>query len=304
MQIETKYHPDTSTLTYIVWDENTKDAVIIDPVLDYDPVGSKTDVLSVRDVLGFVERLGLKVHYVMETHAHADHITGAQALKAALGAKTVIGEHIRTVQETFKPVFGLADDFKTDGSQFDELVSDGETLEAGSLEIGVIHTPGHTPACVTYRVEDAIFTGDALFMPDQGTGRCDFPRGSAEDLYQAVAGKLYALPDATRVFVGHDYQPGGRALAYETTIGASKAANVQLRAETSREDFIEFRKARDGSLAAPRLLFQSVQLNIGAGMMPAADGEGIRRLNMPINLFRPSDDTGAPRPSSSPVQSS
>ncbi len=297
MQIEAKYHPDTATLTYIVWDENTKDAVIIDPVLDYNPVGSKTNVLSVRDVLGFVERNGLKVHYIMETHAHADHISGAPALKTVLGAKTVIGEHITAVQETFKPVFGLGDDFKTDGSQFDKLVSDGETLEAGSLKIGVIHTPGHTPACVTYQIDDALFTGDALFMPDQGTGRCDFPKGSAEDLYQAVTSKLYSLPDNTRVFVGHDYQPGGRALAYETTIGASKAANIQLTGETSKDDFIKFRKARDSSLAAPRLLFQSVQLNVAAGMMPKADDNGIRRLNMPINLFSPSDDTGAPKKS-------
>ncbi len=295
MRIEAKYHPDTFTLTYIVWDEATNDAVIIDPVLDYNPVGSKTDVLSVKDVLAFVERNNLKVHYVLETHAHADHITGAQALKQVLGAKTVIGEHIRAVQETFKPVFGFGDEFKTDGSQFDRLVSDGETLEAGSLKINVLHTPGHTPACVTYHVEDAVFTGDALFMPDQGTGRCDFPKGNAEDLYEAIANKLYALPDNTRVFVGHDYQPGGRALAYETTIGASKAANIQLTGNTSKEDFIKFRQARDKTLAAPRLLFQSVSLNVGAGMMPDPDENGIRRMNMPINLFRPSDDFGAPK---------
>jgi glyoxylase-like metal-dependent hydrolase (beta-lactamase superfamily II) len=297
MKIEAKYHPDTATLTYIVWDEATKDAVIIDPVLDYNPIGSKTDVLSVRDVLAFVERNGLNVHYILETHAHADHITGAQALKKVLGAKTAIGEHIRAVQETFKPVFGFGDDFATDGSQFDELLTDGQVLEAGSLKLEVIHTPGHTPACLTFKVEDALFTGDALFMPDSGTGRCDFPKGDAENLYDAVTNKLYKLPDATRVFVGHDYQPGGRALAYETTIGASKAANIQLKAETSKEDFVKFRKARDKSLAAPRLLFQSVSLNIAAGKMPNEDENGIRRMNMPINLFRPSDDEGAPKSS-------
>ena len=295
MQIEAKYHPDTATLTYIVWDENTKDAVIIDPVLDYNPVGSKTDVLSVKDVLAFVERNNLKVHYIMETHAHADHITGAQALKSVLGAKTVIGEHIRAVQETFKPVFGFGDEFATDGSQFDKLVTDGEVLEAGSLKFKVLHTPGHTPACVSYHVEDAVFTGDAIFMPDQGTGRCDFPKGNAENLYDAVTSKLYSLPDNTRLFVGHDYQPGGRALAYETTVGASKAANIQLTGNTSKEDFVKFRQARDKTLAAPRLLFQSVSLNVGAGMMPPADENGIRRMNMPINLFRPSDDHGAPK---------
>ncbi len=294
MQIEAKYHPDTSTLTYVVWDEDTRDAVIVDPVLDYDPVGSKTNTLSVQDVLAFVGRSELKVHAILETHAHADHITGAQALKKALGAPVVIGEHIRSVQETFKPVFGFDDEFKTDGSQFDRLVADGEVLEAGSLKIEVLHTPGHTPACVSYRIEDAVFTGDALFMPDQGTGRCDFPKGDAKDLYAAITSKLYTLPDSTRVFVGHDYQPGGRALAYETTIGASKAGNIQLQSKTSESEFVAFRQARDGTLAAPRLLFQSVSLNIGAGRLPSPDASGIRRVALPINLFHASDDTGKP----------
>ncbi|MGH1342756.1 MAG: MBL fold metallo-hydrolase [Nannocystales bacterium] len=294
MKIEAKYHPETATLTYIVWDEETRDAVIIDPVLDYDPVASATKALSVRDLLGFVERHQLNVHAILETHAHADHITGAQALKAALGAKVLIGEHIQTVQQTFKPVFGFGDSFATDGSQFDGLIADGELLETGSLEVRALHTPGHTPACLSFHIGDAVFTGDALFMPDQGTGRCDFPGGSAEALYDAVTTKLYGLPDSTRVFVGHDYQPGGRALAYETTIGASKAHNIQLTAETSKEAFVQFRQARDGSLAAPRLLFQSVSLNVGAGHMPTPDKNGIRRLAVPINLFNPSDGHGVP----------
>ena len=295
MHIEAKYHPNTSTLTYIVWDDETRDAVIIDPVLDYDPVGSETNTLSVRDVLAFVERNALEVHAILETHAHADHITGAQALKKALGAPVVIGEHIRAVQETFKPVFGFDDTFDTDGSQFDRLVADGEILEAGRLKVEVLHTPGHTPACVSYRIDDAVFTGDALFMPDQGTGRCDFPKGNAKDLYAAVTNKLYTLPNATRVFVGHDYQPGGRALAFETTIGASKASNIQLRADTSESEFVEFRQTRDGSLAPPRLLFQSVALNIGAGRLPQPDAAGIRRMALPLNLFQTSDDTGEPK---------
>lgn len=294
MQIEAKYHPGTATLTYIVWDEDTRDAVIIDPVLDYDPVGSETQALSIRDLLAFVRRHRLRVHAILETHAHADHITGAQALKAQLSADVVIGEHIRSVQETFKPIFGFEGEFATDGSQFDRLMADGETLEAGSLSVRAIHTPGHTPACLSYQVGDAVFTGDALFMPDQGTGRCDFPGGSAETLYDAVTTKLYTLPDSTRVFVGHDYQPGGRALAYETTIGASKARNIQLAAETSREAFVEFRRARDASLAAPTLLFQSVSLNVGGGHLPKPDTNGVRRIALPINLFRPSDDHGVP----------
>jgi len=295
MKIEAKYHPGTATLTYIVWDEETGDAVIIDPVLDYDPVGSATKALSVHDLLGFVKSHRLNVHAILETHAHADHITGAQALKAELGAKVLIGEHIRSVQETFKPVFGFGDGFATDGSQFDGLIADGDILDTGSLKVRAIHTPGHTPACLSFQIGDALFSGDALFMPDQGTGRCDFPGGSAEALYDAVTTKLYALPDSTRVFVGHDYQPGGRALAYETTIGASKAQNIQLTGDTSKEAFVEFRKKRDDSLAAPRLLFQSVSLNIGGGHMPKEDANGIRRLAMPINLFKPSDDNGVPK---------
>ncbi len=295
MKIEAKYHPGTATLTYIVWDEETRDAVIIDPVLDYDPVGSSTKALSVTDLIAFVKRHRLNVHAILETHAHADHITGAQALKSALGAKVLIGEHIRSVQETFKPVFGFGENFATDGSQFDGLIADGDILETGSLKVRALHTPGHTPACLSFHIGDAVFTGDALFMPDQGTGRCDFPGGSAEALYDAVTSKLYTLPDSTRVFVGHDYQPGGRALVYETTIGASKAQNIQLTGDTSKEAFVQFRKERDGSLAAPRLLFQSVSLNVGAGHMPKPDANGIRRLAMPINLFSPSDDDGVPK---------
>lgn len=285
MQIEAKYHPDTSTLTYVVWDEDTRDAVIVDPVLDYDPVGSKTNTLSVQDVLAFVGRSELKVHAILETHAHADHITGAQALKKALGAPVVIGEHIRSVQETFKPVFGFDDEFKTDGSQFDRLVADGEVLEAGSLKIEVLHTPGHTPACVSYRIEDAVFTGDALFMPDQGTGRCDFPKGDAKDLYAAITSKLYTLPDSTRVFVGHDYGTGGREIAWETTIGESKANNVQLPAGRSREEFVQFRTARDAQLKPPRLIFQAVQVNANAGLLPKAEDNGRAYLKLPIGLF-------------------
>jgi len=279
----------------VVFDPHTKDAVVIDPVLDYEPRGSQTTTTSVRFVADFIRWNQLNLRYILETHAHADHLSASQYLKREFSADVVISEEIQVVQETFKQIFNLSDDFRTDGSQFDRLVRDGETLEAGSLSVDIIATPGHTPACVTFEIGDALFTGDALFMPDFGTGRCDFPRGSAEDLYDSVHGKLYALPDETRVFVGHDYQPGNRALAYETTIGESKRNNVQLKAETTKEQFVEFRNQRDSTLQAPALLFQSVQINIDAGRLPVPANNEKRYLNLPLNLFRPTDDVGQPK---------
>lgn len=292
MKIETRFDPATYTLTYVVYDEETRDAFVIDPVLDYDVLASQTSVTSAEELCGWIREHGLRVHYVLETHAHADHLTAAQYLRAQLGAKVVIGEHIPQIQQTFKALLGMPGDFQTDGGQFDVLAADEQRLQAGSLEIRVLHTPGHTPACVSYLVGDALFTGDALFMPDYGTGRCDFPAGSADDLYTSVHDKLYALPDATRVFVGHDYQPGGRPLRYETTIGASKRHNPQLQAETTREDFVRFRNERDATLSPPRLIFQSVQINIDAGRLPTPDGEGRRYLRVPLNLFVPTDELG------------
>ena len=292
-RVEALYDPATFTLTYVVFDEATKDAVIIDPVLDYDPLASQTSTEPADKLLDFVKEHDLKVHYILETHAHADHLTSAQLLKKRLEAPVGIGAKITVVQETFKNVFDLPE-LATDGSQFDKLFDDGEKVKAGSLEIEAIATPGHTPACVTYKIGDALFTGDALFMHDYGTGRCDFPKGSAEDLYASVHDKLYALPDDTRVFVGHDYQPGGREVAWETTIGASKKQNPQLKAETSKDDFVKFRKARDAGLKAPRLIFQSVQVNVDAGRIPGSHENGIRYLRLPLNLFRPSNDLGVP----------
>lgn len=290
-EIKPFYDPRTYTLTYVVWDPTTLDAVVIDPVLDYDPNASKTWTESVDAVTQFVREEGLKLRFVLETHAHADHLSGSQLLKKRFDARVVIGSKIELVQKTFAPVFDLGPGFRTDGSQFDVLLDDGQVLEAGSLRVEAIATPGHTPACLTYRVDDAVFTGDALFLDDYGTGRCDFPRGSAEDLYDSVQ-KLYRLPDETRVFVGHDYQPGGRAVAWETTIGRSKANNPQLRAGTTKEAFVRFRNERDASLAAPRLLLQSVQVNIDAGRLPAAHANGTRYLRIPLDLGRATDDAG------------
>ena len=282
MQIESFYDPRTYTLTYVVFSPDTGDAVVIDPVLDFDPLAVSLYTESVDEVIRFIDARSLKLHFVLETHAHADHVSASQRLRDRYGCPIVIGEAITVVQSTFKGVFNA--DFQTDGSQFDRLVKDGEVIDAGAFKIEVIATPGHTPACVSYKVNDAVFTGDALFMPDFGTGRCDFPNGSADDLYDSIQ-KLYALPDETRLFVGHDYQPGGRPVAYETTVGRSKAANIQLKGTTSKEDFVRFRTERDKTLRPPVLLFPSVQVNVDAGRLPAPESNGRSYLKLPVGLF-------------------
>lgn len=294
VQIEAFYDEATHTLTYVVWDHRTRDAVIIDPVLDFDPLRSQTSTASVDEVTGFARDNDLQPRWLLETHAHADHLSGCQLLKRRFGAGIAIGEHIRTVQETFKQTFDLPDSFATDGRQFDRLLSHGETLSAGSLAIEAIGTPGHTPACLTYRIGDALFTGDALFMDDYGTGRTDFPRGSAQDLYHSVHDRLYRLPDETRIFVGHDYQPGGRKLRYQTTVGRSKRHNPQLRGDTTLEEFVQLRGERDAALAPPRLIYQSVQVNVDAGRLPAPRRDGRRYFTVPLNLFGRTDDVGQP----------
>lgn len=268
MRIHSFFDPATFTLTYLVYDPDSRDAVVIDPVLDFDPVTVQTSLASVQQISAFVREQQLTLRHVLETHAHADHLTGAQYLKRQFGASVVIGARITEVQATFKQVFDLPASFVADGHQFDCLLSDGQGLHAGTLHIEAIATPGHTPACLTYKIGDAVFTGDALFIEDYGTGRCDFPRGSAAELYESVHDKLYRQPDELRVFVGHDYQPGGRALRCETTIGISKRQNVQLQAATTKEQFVSFRTARDKTLTVPRLLFPSVQVNIDAGRLP------------------------------------
>lgn len=291
MDIKTFYDERTYTLTFVVFDAASKDAVVIDPVLDYNPVGSKIWTESVDEVITFLQDNDLQLKMILETHAHADHLSGSQRLKETYpGAVLAIGAKIKVVQETFKTVFDLPEEFPTDGRQFDRLLEDNEEVEVGTIKFRTIYTPGHTPACATYQFGDAIFTGDALFMPDQGTGRCDFPAGSAEDLYDSIVNRLYTLPDSTRVFVGHDYQPGGRELAYESTIGASKAENVQLPANRSKDEFIKFRNERDATLEAPKLLFQSVQVNVDAGKLPEPHDNKMRYLKIPINVFRPAPE--------------
>lgn len=282
MRIEPFFDPATYTLTFVVWDPQSRDAVVIDPVLDFDPASGRTSTASADKVSGFVHQNDLKVHWILETHAHADHLSASRVLKERHGAGIAIGEQITEVQQVFKGVFGLDADFPVDGRQFDKLIAADEIIEAGALQIRAIHTPGHTPACMSFLVGDAVFTGDALFLDDYGTGRCDFPAGSADALYTSVHDTLYSLPDETRVFVGHDYQPGGRAVAWETTIGASKARNPQLTAETTREDFVRFRTERDAGLGAPRLLWPAVQVNIRAGALPEPNEAGQVFLRIPV----------------------
>ena len=274
----------TWTLTYVVYDEHSKDAVIIDPVLDLDTTPWRTFTDSIDKVAAFVTAQGLKVHWVLDTHVHADHLSGAHALKDRFDAKAAIGNNIAVVQEIFKGAFNLAKDFPTDGRQFDRLLEDGDVLEAGTLKIEVMHTPGHTPACNTYRIGDAVFTGDVLFIPDIGVARCDFPRGSARDLYRSVTRRLYTLPDDTRVYVGHDY-PDGRAMRCMTTIGESKRDNVDLPAGRSEEEFVQRINARDKQLSAPRLLFPSLQVNINAGVLPNAEDNQVSYLKIPLNYL-------------------
>lgn len=259
------FDPASSTLTYAVWDESTLDAVVIDPVLDYDPATQITSAQSLEKVKHFVSEKRLKVHWILETHAHADHLSGARELKRQWpGARWAAGQAMSSVFESFRKVLGWPKTVSLEKLGIDRWLSDGEEFTAGSLRVQAIATPGHTPACLTLRIGEALFTGDTLMMPDAGTGRCDFPGGSAAQLYDSIWGKLYALPDRYRVFVGHDYQPGGRALRYQTTIGEEKASNIHLRESTSKEEFVKFREGRDKTLSAPRLLQPSLDWNLGA----------------------------------------
>ncbi len=286
-QVESFFDVRSSTLTYVVYDPETKDALIIDPVLDYEPKASKAWTESVDVVIDFIKSNELKPLYILETHPHADHLSGSQMLKVAFPEiQLAIGDGIRAVQKTFKMVFDLPKDFPTDGSQFDCLIEDNEVLNIGSINVKAIPTPGHTPACMSFLIEDALFVGDLLFMPDSGSGRCDFPGGSAKDMYESVH-RLYELADETLVFVGHDYQPGGREVKYLTTIGEQKRDNIALNAERAKQDFVTWRDARDQTLDAPQLIFQSMQVNVDAGALPEPNGHKRRFLKIPINVFRP-----------------
>lgn len=284
LKVKEFFDKATWTLTFVAFDEQTKDAIVIDPVMNYDPEASKVSNESASRVIEFAKALGLKIHYILETHAHADHLSGAQILKKEFPyAKVAIGERIRDVQKLFQGVFGFSDKFATDGSQFDQLLKDGEVVTAGSLKIKTLFTPGHTPACASYLLnEESLFTGDALFMPDSGTGRCDFPAGSADSLYESISKRIYALPDHVRIYVGHDYMPDGRGLEFQSTVGEEKRKNIQLKAETTKDEFVTLRNQRDKNLAPPRLLLPSIQVNIDAGNLPRVADNGTRYLKIPI----------------------
>lgn len=273
----------TNTVTYVVWDPATRHAAIIDPVLDYDHRSGRASHRAADTLLGFIADHELAVQWILETHAHADHLSAAPYLKEKTGAPVGIGEHITEVQRTFAPVFGL-DDVSGDGREFDRLFRDGEMFPLGGLQVEVIHTPGHTPACVSYRIGDAVFVGDTLFMPDYGTARADFPGGDARTLYRSIQ-KLLALPDDTRLYLCHDYKaPGRDHYAWETTVADEKSHNVHVGGGVDEDRFVAMREARDATLAAPTLLLPSLQVNIRAGRLPAPEDNGRRYLKIPLKL--------------------
>ena len=278
------FDPATHTVTYLVSDPATGQAAIIDPVLDYDPASARTSTTSIDGVLAAVREAGLTLALVLETHAHADHLTAADALRQSQGVPIGIGAQITEVQATFAPLFEAVD-VTPDGSAFDHLYADGDTFDLGTMTVEVIHTPGHTPACVSYRIGDAVFTGDTLFMPDYGTARTDFPGGDARTLYRSIR-RILALPDATRVFVGHDYLPAGRTRhAFETTVAEQKAANIHIGGGVSEDSFVAMRETRDATLGVPALILPSLQVNIRAGALPPPDADGRRYLRLPLNAL-------------------
>jgi glyoxylase-like metal-dependent hydrolase (beta-lactamase superfamily II) len=282
-EIRAFFDEPTNTVSYLIWAPATKNGAVIDPVLDYDHRSGKANVKSADAILAAAQDAGVTVTWVLETHAHADHLSGAPYIKLKTGAKVGIGEHIREVQRIFRPVFN-AIDVSGDGSEFDHLFKDGETFRIGELETEVIYTPGHTPACVSYKIGDAVFVGDTLFMPDYGTARADFPGGDARTLYRSIK-RILDLPPQTRLFMCHDYKaPGRDTYAWETTVGEERAKNVHVREGVSEDEFAAMRNARDAKLAAPVLLLPSIQVNIRAGQLPPAEADGVRYLKIPVKL--------------------
>ena len=273
----------TNTISYIVCDPNGSACAIIDSVLDFDFASGRTDTKSADKLIYFVKENKLDVQWLLESHVHADHLSAAPYIQMEVGGKIGIGSHITDVQETFGKIFNEGTEFQRDGSQFDKLFVEGDTFHIGQLRGDVLHTPGHTPACMTYVIGDAAFVGDTLFMPDFGTARCDFPGGSSENLFASIQ-KILTLPDATRIFVGHDYKaPGREHYAWETTVGEQKKKNIHIKSGKSKEDFVKLRDERDAKLAMPKLIVPSLQINMRAGNMPEPDEQGDVFLKVPIN---------------------
>ena len=278
------YHAKTGTVSYVVWDSATRYAAVIDPVLDFDLRSGHTGTESVSRLLTCLDDHALNLQWILETHAHADHLSGAHELKLRAGGRIAIGENIREVQATFKKLYGLERNFLTDGSQFDHLFKDGETFHIGDLEATALLVPGHTPADMAYLIDDAVFVGDTMFMPDVGSARADFPGGDAHTLYRSMR-RLLSLPASTRMFVCHDYPPVARAPAWETTVGAQRAENIHVHDGIGEEEFVAMRVARDATLDVPTLILPSMQVNVRAGQMPPTEDDGVAYLRIPLNAL-------------------
>lgn len=283
--VTTFFDDDSNTFSYVVKDPNSNSSAIVDSVMDFDYASGSISYTSADKIIAYVKANQLKVEWLIETHVHADHFSAAPYLQAKLGGKIGIGKHITIVQETFGTVFNDGDDFKQDGSQFDHLFADGEQYKVGEMTCSAMHTPGHTPACFTHILGDAVFVGDTLFMPDAGTARADFPGGDAGTLFDSVQ-KILALPNDYRLFMCHDYGPNGRELKNETTVKAQCEENIHVKSGISRAAFIDLREARDNTLAMPRLLLPSLQINMRAGHAPVAEENGLSYLKVPLNAFQ------------------
>jgi glyoxylase-like metal-dependent hydrolase (beta-lactamase superfamily II) len=281
-EVRALYHEQTSTFSYVAWDPRTRRAAIVDPVLDYDAAAGRTDTASAAALLAVLEREQLELAWILETHAHADHLSAAAFLRECTGAPVGTGAGIRSVQATFSALFNLGPAFPTDGRQFDRLFEDGERFQLGELQVRVLATPGHTSDSVTYLMGDAAFIGDTLFAPDYGSARCDFPGGNAGELFRSVQ-KLYALPADTRLFLCHDYPPDGRAPRCEWSIEEQRHQNVHINAHTTEDAFVAMRQERDKTLAMPALIIPAVQVNIRAGHLPEPEANGTRYLRVPLN---------------------
>ncbi|MDO8332630.1 MAG: MBL fold metallo-hydrolase [Pseudomonas sp.] len=284
-QVEAFFDPATFTYSYVVSDPQSKRCAIVDPVLDYDPAAGRTSHASADRLIAYVREQGLTLDWLLETHVHADHLSAAAYIKQALGGRLAIGAQITQIQTTFGTLFNAGDEFATDGRQFDQLFSDGDSFSVGSIVARVLHTPGHTPACLTYVIGDAAFIGDTLFMPDYGTARCDFPGGDARTLYQSIQ-KLFALPDSSRLFMCHDYKaPGRDQHLYQSSVAEQRAHNVHAHAGIEEDAFVAMRRARDASLGMPVLILPAVQVNMRGGELPPAESNGVRYLKVPLNVL-------------------